>query len=460
MSEPPLCVVERWPPLAPESGGDRDRDRDRPGPNSQRRCPAPHPFMWKWPGLTHGGRAEGWASPVTGGDTDTPAPLGVPVPGAASPAARSGQGSGSPSSACALHLSPASGSGSSPPPPGASSSRPSSPPLPSPAEHAQPGTRIAGSEAGGRDPVPRQPLPPEPPAAPPHRLPLPPPDFSLLPRMRRPTRRLALSLLGVLWLAALLLFFFGARRKLEAAEPEGHTPEVRKGRRGRGCSGGTSARCRRRLGKKFPAVFGTPHPIAFPFKFGTGPVAVRGEHWGAFRTPRSRLPTSSPSARSRTAAAPAVLPPRFTGGCGRRDCPGRRCCRRYRPFVPPLTWNIPGCRPWGAGEPVRPKETKGVVCVTSGGPATPFPRGSRRAPELCPKGEGFDPVRAESRALGADLHGPCLAYAGWASLVKARGLFASGRDGRAGCSLDAAAPGAPAGPGGGCLCNLAFPCRL
>ncbi|XP_041281069.1 polypeptide N-acetylgalactosaminyltransferase 14 [Onychostruthus taczanowskii] len=43
--------------------------------------------------------------------------------------------------------------------------------------------------------------------------------------MRRPTRRLALSLLGVLWLAALLLFFFGARRKLEAAEPEGHTPE-------------------------------------------------------------------------------------------------------------------------------------------------------------------------------------------------------------------------------------------
>ncbi|XP_049689972.1 polypeptide N-acetylgalactosaminyltransferase 14 [Accipiter gentilis] len=43
--------------------------------------------------------------------------------------------------------------------------------------------------------------------------------------MRRPTRRLALSLLGVLWLAALLLFFFGARRKLEAAGAEGHTPE-------------------------------------------------------------------------------------------------------------------------------------------------------------------------------------------------------------------------------------------
>ncbi|XP_065535805.1 polypeptide N-acetylgalactosaminyltransferase 14-like isoform X2 [Lathamus discolor] len=43
--------------------------------------------------------------------------------------------------------------------------------------------------------------------------------------MRRPTRRLALSLLGVLWLAALLLFFFGARRKLEAAGAEERTPE-------------------------------------------------------------------------------------------------------------------------------------------------------------------------------------------------------------------------------------------
>ncbi|KQK75468.1 hypothetical protein AAES_146765 [Amazona aestiva] len=44
--------------------------------------------------------------------------------------------------------------------------------------------------------------------------------------MRRPTRRLALSLLGLLWLAALLLFFFGARRKLEAAAgAEERTPE-------------------------------------------------------------------------------------------------------------------------------------------------------------------------------------------------------------------------------------------
>lgn len=81
--------------------------------------------------------------------------------------------------------------------------------------------------------------------------------------MRRPTRRLALSLLGVLWLAALLLFF-GARRKLEAAEPEGRTAEVRKGRRGRGCSGGTRARCRRRSGKKFLVVFGTPTPSRSP----------------------------------------------------------------------------------------------------------------------------------------------------------------------------------------------------
>ncbi|OXB59830.1 hypothetical protein ASZ78_014478 [Callipepla squamata] len=43
--------------------------------------------------------------------------------------------------------------------------------------------------------------------------------------MRRPTRRLALSVLGVLWIAALLLLFFGARRKPEAEGPEGQTPE-------------------------------------------------------------------------------------------------------------------------------------------------------------------------------------------------------------------------------------------
>lgn len=45
--------------------------------------------------------------------------------------------------------------------------------------------------------------------------------------MRRPTRRLALSVLGVLWIAALLLLFFGARRKPEAEGPEGQTVEVR-----------------------------------------------------------------------------------------------------------------------------------------------------------------------------------------------------------------------------------------
>ncbi|XP_067420917.1 polypeptide N-acetylgalactosaminyltransferase 14 isoform X2 [Emydura macquarii macquarii] len=40
--------------------------------------------------------------------------------------------------------------------------------------------------------------------------------------MKRPTRRLALSLLGILWLAA-LLFFFGAKRRLEVAGPEERT---------------------------------------------------------------------------------------------------------------------------------------------------------------------------------------------------------------------------------------------
>lgn len=150
MSEPPLCVVERWPPLAPVSGG----DRDQPGPNSQRRCPAPRiPSCASGPDpLTGAGQRDGRPRLYT----DTPAPLGVPVPGAASPRAGSGSPGTSPA-ACAPHLSPASGSGSRPPPPGASSSRSSSPPLPSPAEHAQPGTRIAGSEAGGRDPPRRQP---------------------------------------------------------------------------------------------------------------------------------------------------------------------------------------------------------------------------------------------------------------------------------------------------------------
>uniref|UniRef100_A0A674JDK0 Polypeptide N-acetylgalactosaminyltransferase n=1 Tax=Terrapene triunguis TaxID=2587831 RepID=A0A674JDK0_9SAUR len=42
--------------------------------------------------------------------------------------------------------------------------------------------------------------------------------------MRRPSRRLALSLLGILWIAA-LLFFLGARRRLEVAGPEGQTPK-------------------------------------------------------------------------------------------------------------------------------------------------------------------------------------------------------------------------------------------
>ncbi|XP_075451575.1 polypeptide N-acetylgalactosaminyltransferase 14 isoform X4 [Ascaphus truei] len=41
--------------------------------------------------------------------------------------------------------------------------------------------------------------------------------------MRRMARRLALTLLGLLWVAALIFFFLGARRKLEVDESEGHT---------------------------------------------------------------------------------------------------------------------------------------------------------------------------------------------------------------------------------------------
>lgn len=339
MSEPPLCVVERWPPLAPQPGGDRDRDRDRPGPNSQRRCPAPRiPSHAGGPdSLTEAGQRDG--RPRL--HTDTPASLRVrvPVPGAASPPARRGQGSSSPGTSPAtgsLHLSPASGSGSSPPPPGASSSRSSSPPLPCRACTARDShRRLRGGRARPSSPPAPLPLPPELSAAPHQRLPVPPPDFSLLPRMRRPTRRLALSLLGVLWLAALLLFFFGARRKLEAAEPEGHTPEVRKGRRGRGCSGGTWARCRRRPGKKFPAVFGTPTPSRSPSKFGTGVLDLclcRGGGAGTgvlsvppglvFPVPSLRSVSDSGSP-SRTPSPP----PHFTGGCPRSGVP--------RPGVPP-----------------------------------------------------------------------------------------------------------------------------
>lgn len=134
----------------------------------------------------HAGRA---GSPFLGRAASAPAPL--PPHG--------GAGAASPSSSPFLP---------SPPP---------SPPSPFPAARSQPGTRIAGSEAGGRHPS---------------SLPLPPfaffcPPTSSPAAMRRPTRRLALSVLGVLWIAALLLLFFGARRKSEAEGPESQTPEVR-----------------------------------------------------------------------------------------------------------------------------------------------------------------------------------------------------------------------------------------
>lgn len=310
MSEPPLCGVERWPPLAPQSGG----DRDRPG---QTRSGAAQPRASLRPQVarTHLRRqGRGMGVPAY---TQTALHPQCPHLRGCLPASaeRAGQRLLADQPGC-RRATPFPGSGSSPPPPGASSSsRSSSPPLPCRACTARDShRRLRGGRARPSSPPAPLPLPPEPPVAPPHRLPVPPPDFSLLPRMRRPTRRLALSLLGVLWLAALLLFFFGARRKLEAAEPEGHTPEVRKGQRGRGCSGGTWAQCRRRPGKKFPAVFGTPNPIAFPSSLVPDPCLFkvgrrRGEwHGGPFRTPRFWFPPSPPSVRSRTAAAPAVPP--------------------------------------------------------------------------------------------------------------------------------------------------------
>lgn len=99
--------------------------------------------------------------------------------------------------------------------------------------------------------------------------------------MRRPTRRLALSLLGVLWLAALLLFFFGARRKLEAAGAEGHTPEVSKGRRGRDAAGGQGAPP---PGEELPGGFRNPPPRRAPLKVLHRLCACRGGS-GPFLTP-------------------------------------------------------------------------------------------------------------------------------------------------------------------------------
>ncbi|KAJ7340997.1 hypothetical protein JRQ81_004487 [Phrynocephalus forsythii] len=46
--------------------------------------------------------------------------------------------------------------------------------------------------------------------------------------MRRLNRRLVLSVLGVLWIAALLLFL-GTRKRLEGVGPEGQQPQTPKG---------------------------------------------------------------------------------------------------------------------------------------------------------------------------------------------------------------------------------------
>lgn len=155
MSEPPLCVVERWPPLAsaPDQDRDGDQDGDRTG-QLRRGAAGPRASFrarlggaGKWPGPTHGA----WPGRETGGPDDThPLRPRTAVPGAAvpgwpqppqarSPEGRAGQrrgpaaappGRGGRSAVCVQHLPPASGSGtgSSPPPAGASSS--SSPPLP------------------------------------------------------------------------------------------------------------------------------------------------------------------------------------------------------------------------------------------------------------------------------------------------------------------------------------------
>ncbi|XP_054253434.1 polypeptide N-acetylgalactosaminyltransferase 14 [Indicator indicator] len=214
--------VERWPPLAPEPDGEWD-------------CPGVIFAQFGDPSAAAGPTHRAWEETRWAAPRATP-----PCPG------RCAQ------SPCSRAAAAPAGRGAVPGGAGRAAARPAVParlPAPSafsqlrlqprsarrlrlllssPAEHAQPGTRSAGSQPGGPDPAAR-PAPlrstgpgalSAPPA--PSRALQPPPSrtFPTLPRMR-PPRRLALPLLGLLWLAALLLFFFfGARRKLEAVGTE------------------------------------------------------------------------------------------------------------------------------------------------------------------------------------------------------------------------------------------------
>lgn len=384
MSEPPLCVVERWPPLAPESGG--DRDRDRPGPNS----PSPaHPLACKRPGLTQGGRAEGWASPVTHGHPRTPRcprPRGCLAAGAERaeqqlPGDQPGCLRAAPFPGERLRLQPPSSRHLLllpfllPSPPLQSMH---SPGLASPAPRRAGETVLPASPAAAAPRAARG-SPSAPPAAPAG-------VFAPAEDEAADAAAGAVSAGGAL-----------ARRPppllLRGAEEVGGAGA--RGTHAGGEEGAAGPRLLRRdlgamppppPGEEVPGGFRDPHPIAFPFKFGTGPVPLR-RGWGgdtgalSVPTPRAWFSPSPPSAWSRTAAAPAALPrPRFTGSAPAAGAAGG---------TGPLSRHQLGAsQAPGSGGAVLPKGTKRVVRVTGGEPAAPFPLGHAVLPGSALKEEG------------------------------------------------------------------------
>lgn len=179
---------------------------------------------------------------------------------------------------------------------------------------------------GGRRRHPASPRPSPPsPFSPPSGLFQPPP----FPAMRRPPRRLTLAVLGVLWIAALLLLFFGARRKpAAAAGPEGRTAEVRGGGSGTGLGDGAGSphgagaaaggrRHPRCPGKEVAGHLRDTPAARLPRKFGTGSVLAGGD--GEVRvglcSPRSSSCPPLPAVPQGSAPSPALLLGQGTTTC-------------------------------------------------------------------------------------------------------------------------------------------------
>lgn len=219
--------------------------------------------------------------------------------------------------------------------------------LPSPAEHAQPGTRIAGSEAGRRDPAP-----------------------SLAPLLGDSHRPSSPSLTGLFPpapeddeaadAAAGAVSAGGALARrppplLLRGEEEvgggGSRGAHAGGKEGAGaipvgCSRGQDAP--QLPGEEVAGGFRDPHPTALPLKFCTGSVPGGV---GPFSYPapgRGALSSAQPRAAT-TPSAPLPTPrPLFTGGRSRRSSPSSG----DRSSAPPGTLSTPRFGPWvpGGGE--------------------------------------------------------------------------------------------------------------